>query len=65
LQDFTAIDDASLQKLVGELAEELLARSWKLATAESCTGGALSVKRLPGKWPRAPGAAQAPMLPSP
>jgi len=31
--------DAELAQLVAQVADELTARSWKLATAESCTGG--------------------------
>jgi len=31
--------DAELAQLVARVADELTARSWKLATAESCTGG--------------------------
>jgi len=31
--------DAELAQLVAKLAGELTSRSWKLATAESCTGG--------------------------
>ncbi len=32
----------SIPELVEELSEKLLARSWKVVTAESCTGGGLS-----------------------
>lgn len=31
--------DAELAQLVAQVADELTARCWKLATAESCTGG--------------------------
>ncbi|MBT8060713.1 MAG: nicotinamide-nucleotide amidohydrolase family protein, partial [Gammaproteobacteria bacterium] len=31
--------DAEFQKLVAELAARLLEKGWRLATAESCTGG--------------------------
>ena len=37
--DFPVPDDASLEKLVAEMALELTAIGWKMATAESCTGG--------------------------
>ena len=42
--------DISLEKLLEELAAELRARGWMLATAESCTGGmiAASCTRLAG-----------------
>lgn len=33
------VSDDELQQLARELGEKLLARGWKLATAESCTGG--------------------------
>ncbi len=33
------VDDAQLDILVAQLAEGLNARGWKIATAESCTGG--------------------------
>ncbi|MBS0575605.1 MAG: CinA family protein [Proteobacteria bacterium] len=32
-------DDAALKALAGSVGAALLARGWKLATAESCTGG--------------------------
>lgn len=37
--DFPVPDDASLEKLAAEMALELTAIGWKMATAESCTGG--------------------------
>ena len=39
MNDFPVPNDARFEKLVAELALELAARGWKLATAESCTGG--------------------------
>jgi len=37
--DFLVPGDAEFEKLVEELAIMLTARGWRLATAESCTGG--------------------------
>jgi len=37
--DFHVPADAEFEKLVQELALRLTARGWRLATAESCTGG--------------------------
>ena len=39
MNDFPVPNDARFEKLVAELALELVARGLKLATAESCTGG--------------------------
>jgi len=39
VDDFPVPDDARFEKLVAELALELTTRDWRLATAESCTGG--------------------------
>jgi nicotinamide-nucleotide amidase len=39
VDDFSVPADARLEKLVEDLAQRLTARGWKLATAESCTGG--------------------------
>ena len=39
MNDFPVPDDARFEKLVAELALELAARGWSMATAESCTGG--------------------------
>jgi len=39
LEDSTVPGEAGFTQLVGELAASLTARGWKLATAESCTGG--------------------------
>lgn len=39
MQDNPVPGDAELARLVETLAGELTARGWKLATAESCTGG--------------------------
>ena len=39
MNDFLVPDDARFEKLVAELALELAARGWSMATAESCTGG--------------------------
>lgn len=39
MEDFTVPGEAEFTQLVGELATSLTARGWKLATAESCTGG--------------------------
>ena len=39
MNDFPVPDDASFEKLVTEMALELTAIGWKMATAESCTGG--------------------------
>ena len=39
MNDFPVPDDTRFEKLVTELALELTARGWKMATAESCTGG--------------------------
>jgi len=37
--EFTVPGDAGLEQLVTELAAEMAANGWRLATAESCTGG--------------------------
>ena len=39
MNDFPVPDDTRFEKLVAELALELTASGWKMATAESCTGG--------------------------
>ena len=39
MNDFPVPDDTRFEKLVTELALELTAMGWKMATAESCTGG--------------------------
>ena len=39
MDDFPVPGDARFEKLVTELALRLTARGWKMATAESCTGG--------------------------
>jgi len=39
VNDFTIPNDARFENLVAELALGLIARGWKMATAESCTGG--------------------------
>jgi len=39
LPENTFPSDAKLAQLVARVANELTARNWKLATAESCTGG--------------------------
>ena len=39
MNDFPVPDDARLEKLVAEMALALTAIGWKMATAESCTGG--------------------------
>ncbi len=39
MNDFPVPDDASFEKLVTEMALKLTAIGWKMATAESCTGG--------------------------
>jgi len=39
VNDFPVPDDARFEKLVTEMALELTAIGWKMATAESCTGG--------------------------
>jgi len=39
VNDFPVPDDARLEKLVAEMALALTAIGWKMATAESCTGG--------------------------
>jgi len=39
VNDFPVPDDARFEELVAEMALELTARGWKLAVAESCTGG--------------------------
>ena len=39
MNDFPVPDDAMFEKLVTEMALELTAIGWKMATAESCTGG--------------------------
>lgn len=39
MSDFHVPGDAELAKRVAELAAELTARGWKMAAAESCTGG--------------------------
>jgi len=39
VDDFPVPDDARFEKLVAEMALELTARGWAMATAESCTGG--------------------------
>ena len=39
MNDFPVPDDARFEKLVTEMALELTAIGWKMATAESCTGG--------------------------
>ena len=39
MNDFPVPDDARFEKLVAEMAPVLTARGWKMATAESCTGG--------------------------
>jgi nicotinamide-nucleotide amidase len=44
------VSDAELQQLARELGDKLCARGWKLATAESCTGGWVGqlVTAMPG-----------------
>jgi nicotinamide-nucleotide amidase len=44
------VSDEELQALARELGDKLCARGWKLATAESCTGGWVGqlVTALPG-----------------
>jgi len=44
------VSDAELQQLAREVGDKLCARGWKLATAESCTGGWVGqlVTALPG-----------------
>ncbi len=39
MDDFPVPANARLEKLVEDLAHGMTARGWKLATAESCTGG--------------------------
>jgi nicotinamide-nucleotide amidase len=39
VDDFPVPSDATFEKLVGEMALSLTARGWKMAAAESCTGG--------------------------
>jgi len=39
VQDFRVPGDAELNTLVREVSARLLARGWRMATAESCTGG--------------------------
>ena len=39
MDDFPVPSDATFEKLVGEMAQSLTARGWKMAAAESCTGG--------------------------
>ena len=39
MNDFPVPDDARFERLVTEMALELTAIGWKMATAESCTGG--------------------------
>jgi nicotinamide-nucleotide amidase len=39
VDDFSVPGDAGLEKLVEEVAMRLTAGGWKMATAESCTGG--------------------------
>ena len=39
MNDFPVPNDAMFEKLVTEMALELTAIGWKMATAESCTGG--------------------------
>ena len=39
MNDFPVPNDARFEKLITKLALELAARDWKMATAESCTGG--------------------------
>ena len=39
MNDFPVPNDARFEKLVTEMALELTAIGWKMATAESCTGG--------------------------
>jgi nicotinamide-nucleotide amidase len=39
VDDFPVPSDATFEKLVEEMALGLIARSWKMAAAESCTGG--------------------------
>ncbi len=39
MDDFPAPDDDVLLSLAAEVARELTARGWRLAAAESCTGG--------------------------
>ena len=39
MDDLPVPNDARFEKLVLEMALELTARGWKMATAESCTGG--------------------------
>ena len=39
MDDFPVPNDARFEKLVTEMALELTAIGWKMATAESCTGG--------------------------
>ena len=39
MTEFTVPGDAGLEQLVTELAAEMAANGWRLATAESCTGG--------------------------
>jgi nicotinamide-nucleotide amidase len=36
------VNDVTTSQLCGQLAQALLARGWKLATAESCTGGMIA-----------------------
>jgi nicotinamide-nucleotide amidase len=46
--------DFSIDQLIIQLSQQLLAREWKITTAESCTGGGLAfaLTQLPGssKW---------------
>ena len=39
MNDFPVPDDARFEKLVTDMALQLTAIGWKMATAESCTGG--------------------------
>ena len=39
MTDFPVPNNAGFEELVAEMALELTTRGWKLATAESCTGG--------------------------
>ena len=39
MQEFRVPGDAELNTLVREVSARLLARGWRMATAESCTGG--------------------------
>jgi nicotinamide-nucleotide amidase len=39
VDDFPVPSDADFEKLLAEMAPRLTARGWKMATAESCTGG--------------------------